>query len=123
MLTYQIDGPILTLTLKGTPHELQRSMTYAEIAGDARVPPGVLVMVDIRRADPIDDPAEVDRRARTLVERLGPKLGSACAVIVPPRLATIAEHFQSMSTELGLRIALFRDEPDARRWLMTFNAR
>jgi hypothetical protein len=121
MLSYECDGSVLTLTLRGTPHELQRTMVYSDIAADPRVPEAALLLVDIRRSDAIDDAADIERRARLLAERLGPKLGAACAVIVPPRLAEAAALFQSMAPQLGLRIGLFRDEPEARQWLATFN--
>ena len=120
MISYDYDGSVLTLTLRGTPSELQRSITYGEIARDDRVPDSALVMIDIRRADDAEGAHDVARRARVLANGLGPKLGAACAVIAPPRLAESAEQFQSMAKELGVRIELFRDEPDARQWLATF---
>ncbi|HXT68536.1 MAG TPA: hypothetical protein VN700_02195 [Vicinamibacterales bacterium] len=120
MLSYDYDGSVLTLILRGTPSELQRAITYNEIVRDDRVPEASLVLIDIRRADDADGPQEVERRARILTQGLGPKLGAACAVIAPPRLAESAEQFQAMGRRLGVRIELFRDEPDARQWLATF---
>ena len=121
MLTYEVDGTILKLTLKGTPSESQRAQVHAEIASDPRVPLGALILIDITRADPIDDIAEMDRRTRLLTNRLGSKLGPACAVVVPPRLTEISEKFLSVRTDPGgVRVALFRDEPSARQWLATF---
>jgi|KBSSwiStaDraftv2_1062776.scaffolds.fasta_scaffold218456_2 hypothetical protein len=124
MLTYDVDGTILKLTLKGTPSEGQRALVHAEIANDPRVPPGALVLIDITRADPIDDVAEMQRRTRLLTDRLGSKLGPAVAVVVPPRLTEISEKFLALRTDpAGLRVALFRDEPAARQWLATFEVR
>ena len=121
MLSYEVDGTILKLTLKGTPSEAQRALVHAEIASDPNVPLGVLVLMDITRADPIDDVAEMQRRTRLFTDRLGSKLGPACAVVVPPRLTEISEKFMSLRTDPGgLRVALFRDEPTARQWLATF---
>jgi hypothetical protein len=121
MLSYDVDGTILKLTLKGTPSEGQRALVHAEIANDPRVPLGALVLIDITRADPIDDVAEMERRTRLLTDRLGSKLGPAVAVVVPPRLTEISEKFLSLRTDpAGMRVALFRDEPAARQWLATF---
>jgi hypothetical protein len=121
MMTYEVDGTILKLTLKGTPSEAQRALVHAEIANDHRVPLGALVLIDITRADPMDDVAEIKRRTRLFTDRLGGKLGPACAVVVPPRLTEISEKFISGRTDPGgLRVALFRDEPAARQWLATF---
>ena len=92
MLTYEVDGTILKLMLKGTPSEGQRSLVHAEIASDPRVPLGALVLIDITRADPIEDIAEIERRTRLRTD------------------------------QGGLRVALFRDEPTARQWLATFEA-
>lgn len=121
MLTYEVDGTILKLTLKGTPSESQRSQTHADIASDPQVPLGALLLIDITRADPIEDLAEIERRTRLLTDRVGSKLGPACAVVVSPRLTEISEKFLSRRTDPGgLRVALFRDEPTARQWLSTF---
>jgi hypothetical protein len=121
MLTYEVEGTILKLTLKGTPSETQRAQVHADIANDPRVPPGALLLMDITRADAIEDVAEMERRTRLLTDRLGSKLGPACAVVVPPRLTEISEKFLSLRTDPdGLRVALFRDEPSARQWLGTF---
>ena len=85
------------------------------------MPLGALVLMDITRADPIADVAEMQRRTRLFTDRLGSKLGPACAVVVPPRLTEISEKFLSLRTDPGgLRVALFRDEPTARQWLATF---
>ena len=120
LLSYDYDGSVLTLTFRGTPSELQRAIIYNDIAKDDRVPDAALVLLDIRRADDAAGPEDVERRARVLTQGLGTKLGAACAVVVPPRLADAAGHFQSMGKELGVRIELVRDEPEARNWLATF---
>ena len=121
MLTYEVEGTILKLTLRGTPSEAQRALVHSEIANDPNVPMGALLLMDITRADPIEDVAEMQRRTKLLTDRLGSKLGPACAVVVPPRLTEISERFLSTRTDPGgLRVALFRDEPTARQWLATF---
>ena len=121
MLSYEYDGSVLILTFRGTTSDLQRSITYGEIVRNEQVPDAALAILDTRRADDdATDSAEVERRARVLVQGLGPKLGAAIAVIAPPRLAEPIEHFQKLSAQLGIRISVFRDEPEARQWLLTF---
>ena len=123
MLTYEVEGTILKLTLRGKPSDAQRALVHAEIAADPRVPLGALVLIDITRADPFDDVGEIERRTKLLTERLGSKLGPACAVIVPPRLTEVSERFLATRTDPGgVRVALFRDEPAARQWLAAFEA-
>ena len=120
MLTYETAGNVLILHVRGTPTESERHATYDAIAKDPNVPAAALVLLDARRADAPGSLADVEHRAHTLVERLGDKLGAACAVIVPPRLAAEAEHIEALAPRLGIQIGLFRDEPDARNWLRTF---
>jgi hypothetical protein len=122
MYTYEIDGKVLTLHPRGTPTDHERRTVYDQIANDDRVPAGALVLLDARRVDPPENTDDLQWRAHTLVQRLGLKLGPACAVIVPPRLVPEGEYMQSKSSELGVKIALFRDEPEARKWLATFDA-
>ena len=82
--------------------------------------PARLILLDARRADAPADLQDVEHRARVLVERLGGKLGAACAVIAPPRLLIEAQHMQAIAPTLGLQIRTFRDEPEALAWLRTF---
>ena len=119
-LAYDVLGTILTLIAQGTPSEEERRMVFDQIARDSRVPVAALVLLDVRRADPRSSLEEVEVRTRALVKFLGSKLGPACAVIVPPRLVEEAEAFRRVGSTLGLEVRLFRDEPDARRWLESF---
>lgn len=61
----------------------------------------------------------VVERLRVLLDQLGPKLGPACAVVVPSGLANQPDMFQEAGTRIGLRVRIFTDEPSARRWLST----
>lgn len=108
---------MLILRPRGTPTEEERQAGYDAIAADPRIPHGALVVLDMGRLDALGSLKEVERRARILVARLGPKLGPVCAVIVPPRMALEAQHFQALSDHLGLRVAVFHDEPEALQWI------
>lgn len=118
--TYDIEGRVLTLRPVGTPTEQQRSMAYETIVRDQRVPERALVLLDARQANAPSDLRDLERRARTLVSALGPKLGHLCAVIVPPHLINEALHLHDFGDPLGVRIALFSEEDQARRWLDKF---
>jgi len=120
MLSYSVDGRILTVVATGTTPGADRRQFYAGIEADARVPLGALLLVDARRADPVEDVHELEERAHLIASLLGPKMGPVCAIIAPPRLLTDANFFQAASGQLGIRVGIFNDEPDARRWLQTF---
>jgi len=120
MLRYQIDGHVLTLIPTGAPTPEARKAAYDAIAADPKVPIGSLVLVDARRADTPVDFRDAEDRARLLVAGLGPKLGQAVAVVVPPRMSREAAHVQSMSGHLGVRVATFSDDTEARDWLEKF---
>jgi hypothetical protein len=122
MLRYEVYGRVLTITVKGTPTDDQRESAYTAIALDGRVPRKALVLLDGRRADSPGSPQDVEARARALVRGIGSKLGPACAVIVSPRLFEEAQHFQVVTTELGLKVGVFQDELQAREWLETFES-
>lgn len=77
------------------------------------------MLVDASSANAADSLAEIQARAHRLVHFLGPKLGGFCAVVAPPRLTGDVEHFRAASGEMGLRVAVFTDEPAARKWLST----
>src|SRR5690348_8666287 len=120
MLSYEVRGKVLTVVAKGSPSDFERRRLYEAIADDPRVPLGALVMLDVRRADAPEGAADIERRARMFVEGLGLKLGPPCAVIVPPRLVTELERFRTSSSVMGLRVQLFRDEPEAKQWLGSY---
>ena len=120
MLTYEVTGNVLTMKVQGTPTDLQRHAFYDSIARDPMVPAAVLILLDARRADAPDSLEDLEHRARLLTERLGHKLGAACAVVAPPRLLAEAEHMETLAPVLGLQVRSFRDEPEALQWLKTF---
>ena len=120
MYTYDIDRNVLTLLPRATPTDVERDALYDTIVADPRVPERAMVILDLRQMHVPSDLADVERRARKMVAGLGRKLGSVCAVIVPPEMTLEAQHLQSMSHQLGTRIALFHDDTAARTWLGQF---
>lgn len=117
MLTYRIDDSILVLVAVGTPTADQRQAVFEAIRNDPLVRPGSPVLIDASQADRVGSLPVVQERAHLLVELLGTKMGSVCAVVVPPSLAGEALYFQAAGGELGVRVGLFADEDSARRWL------
>ncbi len=120
MLTYEMDGRILTIIATGTTSREERQAFYRDAGSDARVPDRALLLIDARRADPATGVHDLQLRAQLIAEGLGPKLGPLCAVIAPPRLTSDAAFFQAAVGQLGLRVGIFNDEPEARKWLSDF---
>jgi hypothetical protein len=117
MVSYEIDGSILTFRASGTTTREQREPVFAAVRADARVPNGALVLLDVREVDVGMSAPAVVERLRVLFDLIGPKLGTACAMIITPELGDQARLFQTEATGLGLRVKLFSDERIARRWL------
>jgi hypothetical protein len=116
-LSYEIDGPILTLRASGAPTLSERQAVFDAVRADARVPSGALVLLDVREVDVARSEFTPVEQLRALLDHLGPKLGPVCAMIVRPEIATQARIFQGAGVGVGLRVGLFSDEPSARRWL------
>ena len=115
-MSYEMRAGVLVVIPRGTPPDDERLAMYEAIKRDASVPAKAPVLLDWSRMDsaPVVD---IERRARLLIARLGPKLGQLCAIIVPPRLALEGEQIQRTALAHGLRVGLFRDEASALRWM------
>jgi hypothetical protein len=122
MLSYEIDGSILTLRASGSPTPAERQSVFDAVRSDARVPKGALVLLDVRKVDVGMSEPVVTERLRVLLDHLGPKLGPVCALIVTPEIVDQAGLFQAAAVGVGLRVALFSDEQLARHWLNTYRA-
>jgi hypothetical protein len=121
MLSYEIDGSVLILRASGTTTHAQREPVFAAVRADARVPNDTLVLLDVREVDVGMSKPVVVERLRVLIDLLGPKLGSACALIVTPELGDQSRIFETEAAGFGLRAKLFTDERIARQWLMCFD--
>jgi hypothetical protein len=120
MLSYEIDGSILTLRASGTTTGDQREPVFNALRADARVPNGALVLLDVREVDVGMSKPVVAERVRLLFDLLGPKLGLACALLVTPAISDQSSLFQTEAIGFGLQVKLFSDEQTARRWLKAF---
>jgi hypothetical protein len=117
MVSYEIDGSILTIRASGTTTRDQREPVFAAVRADACVPNGALVLLDMREVDVGMSAPVVVERLRVLFDLLGPKLGATCAVVITPKHGDQASLFQTEATGFGLRVKLFSDERIALRWL------
>jgi hypothetical protein len=117
MLTYEIDGLILTLRATGTTTAEERQPVFDAVRADSRVPNGALVFLDVRDVDIGMGHPVVVERLRVLCSQLGPKLGPACAMLVTPAVRDQSSTFQAEAVGFGLRVNLFTDESKARHWL------
>ena len=82
MLTYDVDGRVLSIVAAGTPSDDERRRLIETVEHDPRVQDASLVLLDVRRADKRGNPREVEHRTRYFIQRLGRKIGPVCAVIV-----------------------------------------
>ena len=119
--SYEIAGSLLTLRASGTPTLKERQPVYDAVRADAAVPNGAQLLLDIREIDAaMYSEYAVDERLRVLIDQLGPKLGSECALVVAPSLMNQERIMQEAGSGVGLRVSLFMDEPSARKWLGTY---
>jgi hypothetical protein len=70
MVSYEIDGSILTFRASGTTTVERREPVFAAVRADARVPNGALVLLDVREVD-VSKHVVVER-LRVLLDQLGP---------------------------------------------------
>jgi hypothetical protein len=120
VLSYEVDGPILTLRASGTATLEERQPVLDAVRADTGVPHGALVLLDFRLVDPGISEAIVPERLPVLLDQLGPKLGPVCAMVVTPGLAEPSRLFQLPGIGVGVRVALFNDELSAREWLSSY---
>jgi hypothetical protein len=123
MLSYETDGRVLTLRVKGDTTIDERAVTFTAIRGDARVPVGVLLMLDQRRGWMISSsPSLIAGRLRLLLTELGGKLGSVWALICETDAQKVeARVAQTIARDMNIQIGIFDDEASARVWLKTFS--
>jgi hypothetical protein len=121
MLSYEIDGSILTLRASGLTTPGQRQPVFDAIREDTSVPKDALVLIDVRQFDFDLREYLLADRLRALFFNLGPKCGPTLAVVIPSGLgADQARVLKSKAIDFGMRVSLFIDEQRARDWLSCF---
>jgi hypothetical protein len=118
MLSYEIDGSILTVRASGTTTLAQRQPVFDAIRDDTSVPQDALILIDVREFDFGLSEYLLSDRLRVFFDHLGAKCGPMLAVIIPSGLgADQARVFKSKAIDFGMRVRLFSDEQSAREWL------
>jgi hypothetical protein len=121
VLSYDIDsdGTILTLTASGSPTPEEREAVFHAIRVDPRVHDGALLILDVRSVRLDLTEAVLMDRLRALIDQLGMKLGSACAMINREH-GHDSQVVQIAGRDFGLRVRLFHEEASARQWLSAY---
>ena len=117
MLSYSVDGHILTVHVTGASDPEQRGALLQAIRNDPAVPRGAVLLLRVEDITETFDDAELRARLAGLIRGLGPKLVPVCAVIGPQSYLLEGHRFQNLAGQAGLRVGLFRDEASARTWL------
>jgi hypothetical protein len=110
------------VTITVTPHSTfeERRAIYDAIRVDPRVPDDAVLLLDVRQHDEFLTPEIVRARVPRLKEALGPKLGSAFALLVTKERMPDALIFQAVAGEFRFRIGVFYEEALARTWLQAY---
>jgi hypothetical protein len=122
VLTYAIDGQILTLTAAGRSTPQHRSDTLMAIRTDANVPYGARLLMDDQATTEILDHGALRDRVAEMIHALGPKLAPVCAVVGPSSQIVDNYLFQKIPGQAGLQVGLFSDVVAARHWLRAYVA-
>ena len=85
MVSYEIDGSILTITASGTTTREERKPVFDAVRADARVPNGALVLLDVREVDVGMSKPVVVERLRVLPRPIGIEVGPSVRAAHPFR--------------------------------------
>lgn len=122
MLSYEIDGVILTRRASGKVSLAERHKAFKAIRRDTRVPNAALVLLDVHAVEAAITETEIIERVQALRDQLGVKMGPACAMVVGENLDTNAALFREIAIASGLHVAILRNEKAAHRWLNSYQS-
>jgi hypothetical protein len=114
---YKVDGPFVILATTGKDSAAGRQVTYNAIKSDPNVPDGAWLIIDLRKYEARLTQSELEVRVRSLLDALGAKIGTACAVVVGDTSLRFGLSLQMVAGNMNFRIAVFNDEVSARNWL------
>lgn len=120
MVTYRIDGKVLTLVVTGDLTDADRRAFFEAVRKDENVPEGASLLLDARDAAITFRDAILEDRVRTFLTELGRKFSGVCAIIESENDVLYGKRFQRVGESLNARIGLFPDEESARRWLSVY---
>ena len=120
MVSYRVVDGILRLTISGDVSPEERHTLFDTIRTDASVPKRIVLLVDARESTIAFKNATVSTRLTALLEGLDPRFPEVCAFIEPTRDPLYGKAFQRAGAERGIHIGLFKEEPEALRWLAPY---
>jgi hypothetical protein len=121
VLTYEVAGQLLIVRASGLSQPSERRAFYERIRADRAVRDRSLLLLDMRLVRVTLTPELVSQRLYGLAEALGVKLGVACGLVVGDTQDEVGAYiFQAVGAELGLRVGIFAEETEARRWLAAY---
>jgi hypothetical protein len=118
-ITWNIEGATLSLVLEGASELTEIKTVFRSAFSDARLRPGVALLIDERRSTA--NPTADEKRARVAwIASLRPNIGARVALVTaadPLRygIARMASVF--FETE-GMVAEVFTEADDAKRWLV-----
>jgi hypothetical protein len=117
MFSYKPGGSFVTLKSDGKADARQRQAVFDAMRSDPKVHDGACLILDLRHAVIQLTQSELEDRVRALFATLGPRLGTACAVIVRDKSLRFGLNVQTIAGNMNFRVGLFHDEHRARKWL------
>lgn len=91
---------------------------FDSVRNDPAVSDGSPAILDIRELQVELSAIALITRIQNFRDRLGPKMGRTCAIVISPDNRFLSRSFQHYAQELiDLRVGIFSDMDEARRWL------
>lgn len=117
MVEYTIGDRVLEIKGSGIYAPGEWDAAFDAVRNDPAVPDHAFLIIDIRES-PIElSTVRLMDRIRNLRDRLGPKIGEACAMVITPKNMLLSHQFQHFSEQMiQLRVGIFTDIAEARRW-------
>jgi hypothetical protein len=122
MFSYRVENGVIVITAAGVYTATERDNVYDAIRRDPAIHEQSLLLIDTRQNLAPGSAIDIRDAIDSLIRRLGPKLGRACAIIRSPARPAASFHFQLHASARGLRVGVFDDEAGARQWLSVYAA-
>jgi hypothetical protein len=118
MVEYHVEGSVATIVGSGQYVPGEWDAVYDAVQRDAAVPEGASFIIDTRELNIVMPSVRMIDRVRNMRDRLGRKLGSACALVMSRENALTSDQFQHYAQqEINLRVGIFSEPSAAKRWL------
>ncbi len=118
MVVYAFRGGVLELTSSGPYASEEWDAVFDAVRADPAVPDGAPLIIDSRELQVKMSAIRLIDRITNLRHRLGPKMGTACAMVVSPENALLSHQFRHFAEDsIDLRVGVFANMDDARKWI------